>query len=287
MAGEPGEQTTRTDETNDVVIRIENLHKEFDGRVILKGLNLEVRRGETVVIMGGSGCGKSTVLRHLIGVLDPDDGTVEVFGQNLNTLTEEGLARIRKRFGILFQSGALYNSMTVGENVALPLVEHTDLDEEIIDIIVKMKLELVGLREFETLMPAQLSGGMRKRVALARALALDPEIVFYDEPTTGLDPIVTGVIDKLINDFKHGLGITSLVVTHDMGSAFRVADRMLMLYEGRVVAEGTPDELQKSGEALVDQFVHGKPDGPIPLRLSKISYEADLLTERVRSDQSY
>ncbi len=266
----------------DVVIRVENLHKSFGGRPILKGIDLEVRRGETVVIMGGSGCGKSTLLRHLIGSIEPDEGRVEIFGEDLSTLDHDGLDAVRRRFGILFQSGALYNSMTVGENIALPLKEHTGLDDRIIEIMVKMKLELVGLREFETLMPAQLSGGMRKRVALARAIALDPEIVFYDEPTTGLDPIVTGVIDKLINDFKRGMGITSVVVTHDMGSAFRVADRMIMLYEGRIVAEGSPADLRTSGDPLVDQFVKGKPDGPIPLRLSKISYEADLFTERVR-----
>ena len=281
---EPGVRTldgTTIGLHNEVVIRVENLHKTFGDRSILKGVNLEVRRGETLVIMGGSGCGKSTLLRHLIGILDPDDGRVEILGQDLSHLNESGLSAVRKRFGILFQSGALYNSMSVGENIALPLREHTSLDDEIIEIMVKMKLELVGLREFESLMPSQLSGGMRKRVALARAIALDPEIVFYDEPTTGLDPIVTGVIDKLINDFKKAMGITSVVVTHDMGSAFRVADRMVMLYEGRVVAEGTPAELQTSRKDLVDQFVHGRPDGPIPLRLSKLSYEADLLTERV------
>ncbi len=261
-----------------VLIRVEGLRKSFGELLVLDGVNLEVRKGETVVIMGGSGCGKSTILRHLIGVLDPDDGKVELFGQDLSQLDEDGLSALRRRFGILFQSGALYNSMTVGENVALPLREHTNLAEDIIQIIVKIKLELVGLRDFETLMPAQLSGGMRKRVGLARAIALDPEIVFYDEPTTGLDPIVSGVIDKLINDLKKSLGITSVVVTHDMNSAFSIADRMVMLYEGRVVASGTPEEIKKTSNSLVQQFVNGEPDGPIPLRLSKIDYEADLLS---------
>ncbi|MBI4582425.1 MAG: ABC transporter ATP-binding protein [Planctomycetes bacterium] len=260
------------------MIRIEGLRKSFGDLLVLDGVNLEVRKGETVVIMGGSGCGKSTVLRHLIGVLEPDDGKVELFDQDLSQLDEDGLSALRRRFGILFQSGALYNSMTVGENVALPLREHTNLAEDIIQIIVKIKLELVGLRDFESLMPAQLSGGMRKRVGLARAIALDPEIVFYDEPTTGLDPIVAGVIDKLINDLKISLGITSLVVTHDMESAFRIADRMVMLYEGRVVASGTPEEIKKTSNPLVRQFVQGEPDGPIPLRLSKVDYEADLLS---------
>jgi phospholipid/cholesterol/gamma-HCH transport system ATP-binding protein len=260
------------------VIRLSGVKKAFGEREILRGVDLDVRRGETLVIMGGSGCGKSTVLRHMIGVLSPDEGGVEVFGQDLGDVTDDDLGAIRRRFGILFQSGALYNSMTVSENVALPLREHTDLDEEIIRIIVKMKLEMVGLREAESLMPAQLSGGMRKRVGLARAIALDPEIIFYDEPTTGLDPIVCGVIDKLINDFKHGLGVSSVVVTHDMNSAFRIADRMVMLYEGRVVASGSPEEMRTNGDDLIKQFINGEPDGPIPLKLSKLDYEADLMS---------
>lgn len=269
---------SETYRSSEVILRVENLHKSFDGRAILRGVNLEVHRGETVVVMGGSGCGKSTLLRQMIGVEGPDEGRVEVFGQDLALVSDEGLSEIRKRFGILFQSGALYNSMTVDENVALLLREHTELDEEIIKIMVKMRLEMVGLREFGNFMPSQLSGGMRKRVALARAIILDPEIVFYDEPTTGLDPIVTGVIGKLILDFKRGLGITSVVVTHDMGSAFAVADRMVMLYEGRVVASGSPQQLQESEDPLVLQFIDGQPDGPIPLQMSKKSYEADLLT---------
>jgi phospholipid/cholesterol/gamma-HCH transport system ATP-binding protein len=167
--------------------------------------------------------------------------------------------------------------MTVGDNVALPLREHSALDEAIIRLIVKMKLELVGLRDFESLMPAQISGGMKKRVGLARALALDPEIIFYDEPGAGLDPIVAGVIDKLIMDLSQKLGVTSIVVTHEMGSAFRIADRMVMLYEGRVVARGTPEEIRASQDPIVKQFVSGEPDGPIPLRRSKINYEEDLL----------
>lgn len=263
----------------DCVIRISGLRKAFDKREVLKDVNLSVRRGETVVIMGGSGCGKSTVLRHMIGVLTPDAGDLEVLGQDLKKLTDDGIADLRKRFGILFQSGALYNSMTVSENVALPIREHTDLAPEIIDIIVKMKLEMVGLREAETLMPAQLSGGMRKRVGLARAIALDPEIIFYDEPTTGLDPIVGGVIDKLINDFKQGLGVSSVVVTHDMNSAFRIADRMVMLYDGHIVADGTPEEIRETENELVHQFIHGEPDGPTPLKLSQVDYGADLLTD--------
>jgi len=261
----------------EVLIRVEDLRKSFGDREVLSGVHLEVRRGETLVVMGGSGCGKSTLLRHLMGATAPDSGIVEIFGKDLSTLDEDELNEIRKRFGVLFQSGALFNSMTVGENVALPLREHKQLDEDVIRIVVKMKLELVGLRDFEDLMPAQISGGMKKRVGLARALALDPEIIFYDEPGAGLDPVMAGVIDKLITDLSQKLGVTSVVVTHEMESAFQIADRMLMLYEGQVVASGTPDEIRWSTDDLVQQFIRGNPDGPIPLRRSRIDYEADLL----------
>lgn len=261
----------------EVVIRVRDLHVRFGGRPVLEGVNLDVYRGETLVILGGSGSGKSTLLRTMIGAQEPYAGAVEVLGRRIYEVPEDELATVKKRFGVLFQSGALYNSMTVGENIALPLREHTDLDEAIIRIMVKMKLELVGLRDFESLMPSQLSGGMKKRVGLARALALDPEIIFYDEPGAGLDPIVAGVIDKLITDLSRKLGVTSVVVTHEMGSAFRIADRMVMLYEGKIVAEGAPGEFRESSDPLVRQFVRGEPDGPIPLRRSKVSYEEDLL----------
>ncbi len=263
--------------TEEVVIDVKDLHVVFDGRPILSGVNLSVFRGETLVVMGGSGCGKSTLLRTIVGALEPTKGSVQVLGQDIYQLGEEPLNALRKRFGILFQSGALYNSMPVGENVALPLREHTELPDDIIRIMVKMKLELVGLRDFEALMPSQISGGMKKRVGLARALALDPEIIFYDEPGAGLDPVVAGVIDKLIMDLSQKIGVTSIVVTHEMGSAFRIADRMIMLYEGRVVAEGRPEEIQTTENPLVRQFIHGEPDGPIPLRRSRINYEEDLL----------
>jgi len=263
--------------TREAVIRIRDLHVAFGGRPVLAGVDLDVYRGETLVILGGSGSGKSTILRVLIGALRPDSGKVDVLDREIHRLDEDALTSVKRRFGILFQSGALYNSMTVADNIALPLREHTDLDEGIIRIMVKMKLELVGLRDFESLMPAHLSGGMRKRVGLARALALDPEIIFYDEPGAGLDPIVAGVIDKLIMDLSRKLGVTSVVVTHEMGSAFRIATRMVMLYEGRIVADGTPEEFRNSTDPLVRQFVNGEPDGPIPLRRSKVDYEEDLL----------
>ena len=229
---------------NQTVIRVVNLVKSFGGRRVLDGVNLEVRRGETMVIMGGSGCGKSTLLRHMIGSLFPDEGYVELFGQNLNELDDKSLDSLRLRFGILFQSGALYNSMTVGENVALPLREHTNLDEDTIQIMVKIKLEQVGLRYAENLMPSEISGGMKKRAGLARAIALDPEILFYDEPSAGLDPVTSAEIDQLIMDLSQKLGVTSVVVTHEMDSAFRIADRMAMLDAGKMLKIGPRSEFE-------------------------------------------
>lgn len=242
------------------MIEIKGLTKTFRGRKILDEVSLEVRRGETMVIMGGSGCGKSTLLRHLVGAIAPDKGEIWIDGKNIIGMKEEEMNEIRKKFGILFQSGALFNSMTVGENVAFPLREHTELSDEVIDIIVKMKLELVGLKGVDRLMPSQISGGMKKRVGLARAIAMDPAIVYYDEPGAGLDPIVLGVIDKLIGDLSKKLGITSVVVTHEMGSAFRIADRMSVLHQGRILQVGTPDEIRNSEDPYVQQFIHGLPD---------------------------
>jgi len=210
-----------------------------------------------MVIMGGSGCGKSTMLRHMVGAIPPDQGEVYIDGVNIVGLKEDKLNEIRKKFGVLFQSGALFNSMTVGDNIAFPLREHTELSEEVIQIIVKMKLELVGLKGMETLMPSEISGGMKKRVGLARAIAMDPSIVFYDEPGAGLDPIVLAVIDKLIVDLSKKLGITSVVVTHEMGSAFRIADRMAVLENGRILEVGTPEEIRNSKHEYVHNFING------------------------------
>ncbi len=247
----------------EVVIRVKNLTKNFGERRILNGINLDIYEGETLVVMGGSGCGKSTFLRHLIGAIRPDSGEVWMFGKNIATAPDEEMDEIRKKFGMLFQSGALFDSMTVGENIALPLREHAKLDENIIGIIIKMKLEQVGLRGFENLMPSQLSGGMKKRVGLARAIAMDPKIVFYDEPTAGLDPVMTGVIDKLTIDLTKKLQITSVVVTHDMNSVFRIADRIVMLHQGNIVQIGTSDEIKNSKNPLVRQFITGDAEGPI------------------------
>ncbi|MGH7163601.1 MAG: ABC transporter ATP-binding protein [Planctomycetota bacterium] len=264
-------------EKRPVVIRCGGVSKHYDGRPILHGVELEVRKGETLVIMGGSGHGKSTLLRLLIGAEKPDAGIIELFGQDISRLSEEEMYPLKKRFGVLFQSGALFNSMTVAENIALPLREHTQLDEKIIRIIVKLKLELVGLRDFENLLPAQLSGGMKKRVGLARAIALDPEIIFYDEPGAGLDPVMLAVIDELIVGLGRKLGVASIVVTHEMHSAFRIADRMVLLYRGRIIAEGTPDQIRNSEDPIVQQFIQGKAEGPIPLRLSSRDFAQDLL----------
>ena len=262
---------------SEALIEVKNLTKSFEGRVVLDGINLSVERGSVFAIMGGSGCGKTTLLRHLIGIVRPDSGQILVGGQDITLFDENLMDGYRRRFGMLFQMGALLNSLSVHDNIALPLREHTELDEKIIGVIVKMKLELVGLRDFEHLKPAQLSGGMQKRVALARALALDPEIVFYDEPTSGLDPVVTGVISQLIVDVSKRMGITSVVVTHDIGSAFKIADKMVVLFRGKVVAQGTPKDIQQSTDPLVQQFIHGSPDGPIPLRQSSKDYLEDLM----------
>lgn len=261
----------------EIVIKSEGVVKQFGSRTILNGVSLDIYRGETFVIMGGSGCGKSTFLRHLTGALKPDSGRVSVLGSDLAALGEDDTDRIKKKIGMCFQNSALFDSMTVGDNVSLPLREHTKLDKSVIDIVVKMKLEMVGLRGFEDLMPSQLSGGMRKRVGLARAIVMDPEIVFYDEPTAGLDPIVAGVIDKLILDLSKKLSITSVVVTHDMKSVFSIADRIAMLYEGRVLQVGTPGEIKNSAEPMVQQFISGSPDGPIKFFQQKDDYLEHLI----------
>ncbi len=267
-------------------IRVRNLVKRFDGRAVLDGVNLDVHRGETMIIMGGSGCGKSTLLRHLIGAITPDEGSVELLGHELTGLDEAGLNRVRKRIGILFQSGALFNSMTLRENVALPLEEHTELNRATIDIMVKIKLELVGLREHADKYPAQISGGMKKRAGLARALALDPQVLFYDEPSAGLDPVTSAEIDQLILGLTRQLGVTSVVVTHEMDSAFTIADRMTMLDKGRVLLVGGREEFDRlrnaQGElpetqALIRQFLRGDAQGPITRRKQSTNYTEDLL----------
>ena len=258
--------------SKEVAIKVENLVKKFGDRTVLNGIDLEIYHGETFVIMGGSGCGKSTLLRHMIGSHKPTSGRISLLGQDITNLTEDEMDKIKKQIGMSFQGSALFDSMTVGENVALALREHTKLEDSVINIVMKMKLELVGLRGFDALLPSQISGGMKKRVGLARAIAMDPKVVFYDEPTAGLDPIVAGVIDKLILDLSKKLSITSVVVTHDMGSVFRIADRIAMLYEGKVIEIGTPEEIKNSKNELVKQFISGSPDGPIKFFQQKDDY---------------
>lgn len=272
------------------IISCTNVVKRFDGRTVLSGVNLDVLPGETMVIMGGSGSGKSTLLRLIIGSLRPDEGDIRLFGESICGLTREQFDDVRKRFGILFQSGALFNSMSLYENVALPIREHTDLDPAIIDIQVKIKLELVGLLEHADKFPAQISGGMKKRAGLARALALDPQILFYDEPSAGLDPVTSAQIDQLIIDLSKKLGVTSVVVTHEMDSAFTIADRMAMLDKGRMLRVDTRawyDALRNlppadaaalpEDQRLIRQFLRGDPEGPITDRKDQGLLERTLL----------
>jgi phospholipid/cholesterol/gamma-HCH transport system ATP-binding protein len=259
------------------IIVVRDLVKTFNGRTILDGINVSIKKGDVLVIMGGSGCGKSTLLRQIIGLAKPDSGEVWVRGQEIAQMEEKPLAELRKKFGMLFQSGALFNSMTVGENVSLPILEHTKLSDEVVNIMVKIKLELVGLTGFEHLMPAEISGGMKKRVALARAIALDPDILFCDEPSAGLDPVMTAVVDTLMVDLSKKLGMTLVVVTHDMTSAFRIATKMVMLFQGKLVASGTPEYIRKLDNPILKQFINGEADGPIPLRLSSDDYLKNLL----------
>ncbi len=274
------------------IISVRNVVKRFDGRAVLDGINLDIMPGETMIIMGGSGSGKSTLLRTIIGSFAADEGSVMMFGKNMCSMQEAGLNEVRKRFGILFQSGALFNSMTLAENVALILQEHTDLGAEIIDIQVKIKLEMVGLLEAANRYPSEVSGGMKKRAGLARALALDPEILFYDEPSAGLDPVTSAEIDQLIINLSKQLGVTSVVVTHEMDSAFTIADRICMLDKGKMIAVETrewfdamrklpEDEAQTRPvrERLIRQFLRGDAQGPLTERKNTGNYERALFGE--------
>src|SRR5438552_13766983 len=265
----------------DPIIQVQSIVKTFDQRTVLDGVKLDVFRGETLVILGGSGSGKSTLLRLMIGNEKPSGGDILALGKSLRGMSDAELTDYRKSIGVLFQSGALFNSMSVADNVALPLREHTDLPEETIEIMVKIKLELVGLREHADKMPSELSGGMKKRAGLARAIALDPRILFYDEPSAGLDPVTSAEIDQLIIDLNRKLGVTSVVVTHEMDSAFRIADRMALLDRGKFIVSGTPDEMRNSTDPLVRQFVYGLTEGPLTDRRRAGGYESDLLAENL------
>lgn len=247
----------------EVVISLKNVSKSFQAKKIINDVSFDIISGETFVIMGCSGSGKSTLLRLMTGAIRPDKGNIFIKGKDISRISSEELDEVKKGFGMLFQYSALLDSLSVEENIALPLKEHTKLADDIIKIIIKMKLSLVGLKGYEKHYPSQISGGMRKRVGLARAIALDPDIVFYDEPTSGLDPVVGGVIDKLIKDLSSKLLITSVVVTHDMQSVFNIADRVAMIHKGELVGLGTADEIKASANPYIQQFINGRPEGPI------------------------
>jgi len=249
------------------MIRIKNVHKSFVGNRVLRGVNLEIEEGETITIIGGSGCGKSVLLKHIVGLMKPEIGEIEVDGQEITRLGMEELAEVQKKFGMLFQGAALFDSLTVGENISFGLRMLTDLDEKEIRRRVSEKLSLIGLEGIEQLMPAELSGGMKKRVALARAIATNPKYILYDEPSTGLDPIMADVINNLILDLQEKLKITSIAVTHDMVTAYKVSDRIAMLYEGRIEEIGTPEEIRETKNSVVRQFITGSSEGPIKMKL--------------------
>jgi phospholipid/cholesterol/gamma-HCH transport system ATP-binding protein len=246
--------------TGGAAISVRNLRVKYGEREILHGINFEVPSGETMVILGGSGSGKSTLLRTLVGLEIPSSGEIWIQGKDFASISEDERDELRKKMGMSFQGGALFGSMTVGENVALPLHEHTRLDDSTIEIMVRLKLDQVGLSGFESYMPAQLSGGMKKRAAIARALAMDPEILFFDEPSAGLDPIIAAGIDELILKLKKAFRITIVVVTHELASAFLIADRMIVLDKGVIVANATTKELQASQQPRVRQFLDRVPE---------------------------
>jgi phospholipid/cholesterol/gamma-HCH transport system ATP-binding protein len=240
---------------SEVMLSLRDLRVSYGEREILHGINFDVKRGETLVILGGSGSGKSTLLRTLVGLEKPSSGQIWIKGQDIATISPQEMDEIRKKIGMSFQGGALFGSMTVGENVALPLREHTKLEESTIEIMLRLKLEQVGLEGFEYYMPSQLSGGMKKRAAVARALAMDPEILFFDEPSAGLDPIIAAGIDQLILELKKAFRMTIIVVTHELASAFLIADRMVLIDKGNVVAIGTTEEMRSSKQPRVRQFL--------------------------------
>lgn len=247
------------------MIELIDVHKSFGTNHVLRGVNLGINKGESVVILGGSGSGKSVLLKHIIGLLKPDKGTVIVDNIDLSKLDENGLNEIRNKFGMLFQSSALFDSMTVWENVGFGLKQHTQLTDAEIKGIVVQKLKMVGLVGVEDLMPSELSGGMRKRVGLARAIAMEPGILLYDEPTTGLDPIMADAINDLIIDMREKLNITSVAITHDIRSAYKIADRIAMLYNGIIIGIGSPDEIKNTSDPVIKQFITGSASGPITL----------------------
>lgn len=263
-------------------VEIRDLHFGYGERSILSSLNMTFPRGKVVAVMGGSGSGKTTILRLVGGQLQPKTGTVTVDGQRVHGLDSAGLYALRRKMGMLFQHGALFTDLTVLENVAFPLRENTDLPEELIHDLVLLKLQAVGLRNAAHLKPAEISGGMARRVALARAIALDPQLIMYDEPFAGLDPISMGVIANLIRTLNDALGSTSILVSHDVHESFAIADYIYFLSNGMIVAQGTPDEMRASSDPYVRQFVHAEADGPVPFHYPGKSLAASLGLEGQR-----
>jgi phospholipid/cholesterol/gamma-HCH transport system ATP-binding protein len=260
-------------------VELVDVHFGYDKREILKGITMSVPRGKIVAIMGASGSGKTTILRLIGGQLKPASGAVRVGGQSVPDLEPDALYALRRRCGMLFQFGALFTDMSVFENIAFPMREHTELPEEIIRDLVLMKLQAVGLRGAAQLMPSELSGGMGRRVALARSIALDPMLVMYDEPFAGLDPISLGVVGQLIRRLNDALGITSVVVTHDVYESLKIVDYLYFVSEGKIVAEGSPDEVRASSDLYVRQFVDGQPDGPVPFHYPAPPYGDTLFAD--------
>src|SRR4030088_399017 len=269
------EQTNSAATQSEAMISLRNLRVSYGEREILHGINFDVIRGETLVILGGSGSGKSTLLRTLVGLEKPSSGEIWIKGQNIAAISSREMDEIRKKTGMSFQGGALFGSMTVGENVALPLREHTKLEDSTIEIMLRLKLEQVGLAGFEDYMPSALSGGMKKRAAVARALAMDPEILFFDEPSAGLDPIIAAGIDHLILQLKRAFHMTVIVVTHELASAFLIADRMVLIDKGQIVASGTPEEMRSSTQPRVRQFLDRIPEPEVSQELDYLQ----MLTE--------
>ena len=245
------------------MISIRGLKKSFVGKPVLQGLDLDIHDGESLAIIGRSGCGKSVLLKHIMGLMTPDEGTITIDGEDLGTMSLKRLYEVRQKFGILFQGSALFDSMTVEENIALALREHRIKSESDIKQIVQDTLTMVGLPGIETLKPAELSGGMKKRVGLARAIALNPKYILYDEPTTGLDPIMADIINEMVIRLNEKLSVTTVVVTHDMVSTYKVATRIVMLHRGVIIFSGTPEETRNTDNPVVRQFVEGNADGPI------------------------
>jgi phospholipid/cholesterol/gamma-HCH transport system ATP-binding protein len=259
----------------EIAVRLQAVSFGYDPRrPVLRGIDMAVPRGRLVAIMGGSGCGKTTILRLIGGQLRPQAGTITVAGEDVASLDRDALFALRRKIGMLFQFGALFTDMSVFENIAFPLREHTELQEELVRDLVLMKLNAVGLRGAAELNPSELSGGMARRVALARAIALDPMLVMYDEPFAGLDPISLGIVGQLVRRLNDALGITSIVVTHDIYESLKIVDYIYFVSEGRIIAQGTPDEVRASNDPFVRQFVDGQPDGPVPFH-----YPAKVLSQ--------